>query len=134
MTRRKILKKLKLNYDCSKKVNSSSDLIMNLNNNKYHVLIIKVSTNTLVTINSKHMWKLKRGKINGIRFKTVDSILLNLKGFMELTNKIIIVTNKPYKVLKAINESEVEDVSEKSSVYDFKLIHDLTKINDILKA
>ena len=132
MTRREIMKRLKLSYDCSKKENSSSDVVITYCDTKYRVLIIKVSTSTQVTINSKIVWELKKGKLDGIRFVAVDSVLLNLKTFMESKNKIIIFTNKPYKVLKVLNESEVKDISNDSNVYDVNFVHDLAKIRKVL--
>jgi hypothetical protein len=108
--------------------------VINFNNIKYNVLIVNVSTCTQVTINSKNIWELKKGKLDGLRFRANDFVLLNLKRFMELNNKIIIFSNKPYKVLKVLNESEVEDVSLKPRVYDFGLVHDLKKIKEILEG
>ena len=134
MTRREIVRKLKLSYNCTKKENFSYDLVINFSNIKYNILIMKVNSNTQVTINSKNIWEIKKGKLDGLRFKAINSVLLNLKRFMELENRIIIFTNTPYKVLKVLNESEVKDISIESNVYGSKIIYNLTKIKDILKV
>ncbi len=134
MTRREIVRELKLNYNCTKKENSNYDLVLNFSNIKYNILILKANSNTQITINSKNIWELKKGNLDGLRFKAINSVLINLKEFMELENRIIIFTNRPYKILKVLNESEVKDISIESSVYGSKIIYDLTKIKDILKV
>lgn len=131
MTKREVIKNLKSNYVCLKRENSSHDLVLKRNNLEYKVLILSVSGNTQITINSKIVWELKKGRLNGIRFKGSFPVLHDLERFMQYENKVIIFTNKPYRVLKVINESEVEDISEDSKVYDTNLIYDLEKITDI---
>jgi hypothetical protein len=61
------------------------------------------------------MWEIKKGKVSGIRFIQYNSTLIKLKGFMQKEYRVVILTNKPYKILKQINESDIKDVSNENS-------------------
>lgn len=77
----------------------------------YHVLVLPTSRSHLVTINSKYIWNIKSGSIQGARFVTRSVKTVKMDAFLKLTNPIVVFKNIPYKVLKYINESEVVDIT-----------------------
>jgi hypothetical protein len=79
------------------------------------------------------VWSLKKGKIKGIKFNTITSELLNLKEFNKFENKIIIMTNKPYKLLKALNESDLKDISNEKVVNNIFITSDIIELVEYLK-
>ncbi len=125
MTKRQIIKNLKNNYPTLKKEDSSHDLVVLLNDLKYYIKILNLSANTILSFNSKTVWEIKKGKISGIRFLQYSSTLLKMAEFIKKENKILLLTNKPYKILKQINESEIVDVSEEQFVHDIFITQDL---------
>ena len=132
VTKRQIKKYLKKNYKTRKKHNNSHDLIIRTRDCECHIKIMRTSSNTQVTINSKEIWEFKRGRVNGLRFKEYSKTLHDIGNFMELENNIIILTNKPYRIYKYVNESEVIDVSNELIVYNTSLISNLSDIKSII--
>jgi len=84
--------------------------------NTYHILVLKVSRTNMVTVNSKKIWNIKSGSIDGIRYITSSSRLIQLEDFLQLENPIIVYKNPPYKTLKYLNESDVIDISDQTEV------------------
>ncbi len=134
VTKRHIKKYLKKSYLTRKKHNNSHDLIIRTRDCECHVKIMKASSNTQVTINSKEVWEFKRGRVNGLRFKEYSKTLYDISRFMELENRIIILTNKPYRIYKYINESEVVDVSNEICIYNTSVTSDLSEIKSIING
>ena len=132
MTRRQILKALKKEYVTKKREDNSHNIIILLNDKEIYVKIVSVSSNTIFSFNSKFMWEIKKGKVSGIRFIQHSSTLIKLKGFMQKENRVVILTNKPYKILKQINESDIEDVSDENYVHGILVTRDPFSIYDIL--
>jgi len=130
MRKREIIKKLKRIYKIKTKSLGVYDFEVITDNKSYFVKIINITNNYQVTINSKIIWDLKKGTINGIRFKAVSSNLISLKEFNKLENKVVIFTSKPYKVLKVLNESDLLDISNEKTVNDIFIT---SKIEDLIE-
>jgi hypothetical protein len=95
----------------------------------FHIKILNVNKNTILSINSKFIWEIKTGKPSGISFKTTSSTLINLKEFNKKKNKIIVFKEKPYKILKYINESEVVNISNQKEINDIKIFNSFKEID-----
>ena len=133
MRKRKIIKNLKEKYDVKIKYFKEYDLEVSSKSKTYYIKVLNVSSNHQITINSKLIWNIKKGKIDGIKFNTLDSVLLSLKEFNKLDNKIIMFTNKPYKLLKVLNESDLIDISEESKINDIFVTYDISKIVEYME-
>ncbi len=88
---------------------------------QYHILVLPVTKNSILTINSQNVWEIKYGRPNGARFNTYSSKLVNLSRFHKLENKMIVFKGKPHKILKYINESDIVDISENEEIFGIKL-------------
>jgi len=101
---------------------------LNLNGKTYHVKILNVNRSTILSINSKFIWELNKGKAVGINFKTSSKTLVDMKPFSKRSNKIIIFRNQPYKILKFINESEVVDISKSNKIFDILIFNSIKEM------
>ena len=133
MRKGKLIRALKRDYEVNVKYYSHYDFEIKVDSKTYYVKVLNVSLTHQVTINSKYVWNLKKGKLSGIKFVTLDSELLNLKEFNKLDNKIIIFTNKPYKILKVLNESDLKDISNEKIVNNIFITHDLDDLIEYIK-
>ncbi len=133
MTKRQLLKKIKSEYIVEKRKENSYDIVILLNGKKIYVKILNISLNTILSLNSKYVWELKKGKISGIRFITYSSNIINLKDFMKKENKVVILTKMPYKIFRQINESDIEDVTNEKLVNNVLLITNPHSIYDFFK-
>lgn len=91
------------------------------NNVEYHILVLPVTKDSILTINSKYHWEVKYGKPDGQRFITKSSKLFDLRSFMKYKNKLIVFKGKPYKILKHINECDIEDISDCNDLFDVQI-------------
>lgn len=96
-----------------------------IENKEHHILVLPVTKNSILTINSKFVWEIKYGRPNGSRFNTTKSTLINLTNFFRLDNKIIVFKDKPYKILKHINECDIIDISDKEEIFGIQLYNSL---------
>ncbi len=94
-----------------------------------HIRMLNVNRNTILSINSKFIWEIKTGKPSGISFKTSSSTLINLKDFNKQKNKVIIFKEKPYKILKYINESEVINISNHKEINNIRIFNSFKEID-----
>jgi len=134
MKKKEILNLLKSNnYTIKKKILSSYDFDIITPENTYALKIINLTSNHLVTVNSPTVWQIKRGKISGLKFHALDSNLLNIKDFVMNEKKIVMFSEKPYKILKHINESDIVDVSNQDIVNDIFLTSSIEKVLNHLK-
>ncbi len=99
--------------------------------NNYHIKIISISEKQILTINSKYIWEIKSGKINGLSFKEISKQKIKLKLFLQYKNPIIVLKNKPYKIYQYINESEIIDISNTDSIYDIPIYIGPNSLNRI---
>ena len=118
MTKRQIIKILKREYETEKRNDYSHDIILIFKDKKYYVKIVNVASNNLLSLNSRYIWEIKKGRVSGIRFIQHSSTLINLKAFMKLENRVVFLTNKPYKILKQLNEADIIDVSNEYYIHD----------------
>lgn len=128
MRKGKLIKALRKDFDIKVKRFSTYDFEIIKASKIYYLKVVNISSTHQITINSKHIWNLKKGKINGIKFKTLNSELLNLKEFNKFDNKIIVFTDKPYKVFKALNESDLKDISDEKVINDIFVTYELSKL------
>jgi len=130
MTKGQIIKDLKEQANGIKASFKDYDVKINVNSKEYFVKILKLRGKEQVTINSTIIWEIKSGKLDGVRFKPTSSRLINLAEFFKRKNTIIIFTEKPYRILKCLNEADVVDVSDEHIVYGtyyFDSVVDLLK-------
>lgn len=128
MRKREIIKNLKEKYEVKVKYFKEYDLEVFSKSKTYYIKVLNVSATHQITVNSKLIWNIKKGKIDGIKFNTIDSVFLNLKEFNKLDNKIIVFTNKPFKILKALNESDLIDISNESKINDISITYDILEL------
>lgn len=95
---------------------------------EYHIKVLNVNKNTILSINSKYVWEITKGKVSGIRFSTISKTLIDMRVFNKFTNKIIIFKSTPYKILKIVNESEVIDISDTTQIFDINIYHSINEI------
>ena len=129
MRKRELIRNIKEKYQVNIKYFGDYDFEVKGSLESYFVKVLNITENHQITINSKVIWNLKKGKIKGIKFNTTSSKFIHLKEFNKYKNKIIVFTSKPYKILKALNESDLIDISTDSLVND---IYFTSNINDIL--
>lgn len=133
MIKREIIKKIRKKYKVNTKRFDIYDFEIIGESNTYHVKVLNITNSHQITINSKIIWELKKGKLNGIRFKTLSSELLSINKFNNYKNKIILLTEKPYKILKVLNESGLKDISEKEIIDDIFVTSDIDELIRYIK-
>jgi len=133
MRKRELIKSLKKHFNVNTKFFSDYDFEVESSSKTYFVKVLNITVNHQVTINSKTVWDLKKGVISGIRFKTVASSLVNLEEFNKLDNRIIVLTSKPFKVLKVLNESDLLDISNEKEVNDTFITSDIDELIEYIK-
>ena len=133
MRKRELVKKLKQDNKVNIKYFGEYDFEIITNSKSYKVKILNITNNHQITINSKIIWSLKKGKIKGIKFNTITSELLNLKEFNKFENKIVFLTNIPYRILKVLNESDLLDISKENMVNDIFITSDIEDLINYIK-
>jgi len=131
MSKKKLIKTLVSKTNGERVRFKDYDVKFTHENEEYFVKILSVSDSTLVTVNSPIIWELKKGKVDGLRFRASSKTLIDLSLFSSHKNKIILLTMKPYKILKALNESDLKDISNESFVHG---IHYLYEIDTIIST
>ena len=132
MRKRGIVKKLRSEYEVNTKLFGIYDFEIVKESKSYYVKVLNITKNHQITVNSKLIWNIKRGRVDGIKFNTISSDLLNLSEFNKLENKIIVLTNKPYRLLKALNESDLKDISEESVVNEIFVTSDFLRLKEYI--
>lgn len=133
MNKRQLIKELQTQFDINKPKNKNYDFEVVIKDTPYQVLVLKSNTNTQITVNSKTVWEFARGSKNGIRFKKSSSNLIGVKEFMKEENKIIFLTNRPYRILRHLNECDIVEVNEDELVHGiriFESIKDFVKLTE----
>lgn len=133
MRKRELIKRLKNQFSINKKLLNDYDFEVFTGTKSYFVKVLNISNNYQITVNSKLVWNLKKGIVDGIRFKSTSSSLLQIKEFNKLENKIVFFSSKPYKILKAINESDLIDISDKNVVNDIFITSEINELIEYLK-
>ena len=110
-------------------INKSKRLEFDYEVNDAFIKLLSTNTNTQLTINSPTVYEIQSGKLDGIRFIRKSSVLSRFKK----TDKVILVLlQKPYRVLKYINENEVVDISTETSAHNMTIVHTLEQLESIL--
>lgn len=132
-------KKVLLTYPNVKEVkNKKYDFIMETKDKKYLIKVIDIPSNSLITINSKETWRLSWGgpKRDLGRAYPNHKYLDELKPFLMMPlnsetpiTKIILLVDETEKIVKYLNESELEVVTFKDSPYGYKIM-ELKKIDE----
>jgi len=99
----------------------------------YHIKIVNVTNKQILTVNSKYIWEIKTGKIDGLSFRTKETKRLNLKDFLKHKKPIIILREKPYKIYQYVNESEIIDISNTNKIYDIPIYNGIKSLTHIVK-
>ena len=134
MKKKEILSILRSNnFEIKKKVFGKYDFEVITENNVYALKIVNLTSNHMVTVNSRTMWEIKRGKISGLKFQALDKSLLNIKDFMEKEKRIVMFSEKPYKIMKHINESDIVDVSSEEIINNTLLTSNIDRVVDYIK-
>ncbi len=108
---------------------------------KLYIKMVDVPKNSMITINSKDTWCLSYGgsRADLGRAYPNKKYLDELKPFLKKIYKdeknfykIILVNSSTEKIVRYLNESELDVVNYNDSVYDYKIIS-LEKIEEHLK-
>lgn len=83
---------------------------------RYHVRVLPVTSRHLLTVNSAHIWNIKTGSVKGLQYKTRSSHLVDLRDFLRSPNPVIVFKQRPYKILRYRNESDIDDISGASEI------------------
>lgn len=130
-------KKVLLSYKNVKEVkNKKYNFVIENEEMKYLIKVIDIPSNSLITINSKETWKLSWGgsKNDLGRAYPNDKYLDELKPFLLMplkdelhTMKIVLLVPGTEKIVRYLNESELEVVTFKDKPYGYKIM-ELSKI------
>ncbi|QMS84569.1 hypothetical protein [Candidatus Xianfuyuplasma coldseepsis] len=123
-----------LGYHVKRKYFGTYTYQITKDNLTYHVLVLPTSRSHLVTINSKYIWNIKSGAIQGARFVTRSVKTIKMNEFLKLQNPIVVFKNSPYKILKYINESEVVDITTSLDAHDLTILPTKQSIVPWLKS
>lgn len=130
MTKRQIIKRLKEDHITRKRSDNSHDIIVVIDEVDYFIKILGASSHIQVTLNSRIIWELKKGKQVGIKFKSSGSKMIDVRKFIKCKNKVVIFTSKPYKIMKYLNESDIVDVSNEDFINDILFISEVSILKD----
>ena len=133
MKKKEIVQYLKTHYQGSKTKLNGADIVCTIQGKEVFVKILKTSSTNQVTINSTIIWDIKNGKVDGVRYKTTSTRRINLIEFRNNKHKLIIFTNKPYKVLRYLNESDIIDVSDQHEAHGIFYTNNINRLEDIYK-
>ena len=98
---------------------------------KLFIKMIDIPKNSMITINSKTTWCLSYGGSSSDPGRAFPNkkYLDELKGFLKkefvsdkITHKVILLNSSTEKVVRYLNESELEVVNYCEKVYDYKII------------
>lgn len=132
MNKRELYKYIKTSLNGKKHFSMPYNYSIEAKGKTFYVKVLQTSANSQLTINSQSIWELVKGKVDGIRFKKTSSQMLNISHFMTLENKIVVLTNKPYRILKYLNESDVVDISKDESINGITIVKSIEELNKAL--
>lgn len=98
----------------------------------YVVKVVRVHSKQQLTINSTIIWEIKNGKVDGARFIPTSSRLLDLREFMSHRNRIVVLTEEPYRILQCLNEADIIDASDKDQIHNTWITTDIDSIYEKL--
>lgn len=97
------------------------DYICHHKENIYHLKMIKFYGDAIVTFNSRNHLSIKTGKVKDGRFVTKKETIISLEGFSDIHQGVIVFDKLPFKLLKQLNESDIEEI-ETRFVHHYTLI------------
>ncbi len=122
------LDKLNTKYQLNIKEKALYDLDLKINNKEYIIKILVVPEYSEIQVNSKATWEVKYGAGNTPgkaqphkRFLTEISTFQN-KDFDDNIIKLVLITPKPKKIVKYINECEIVFVKPSTDIYGSHII------------
>lgn len=136
---KKILQEKYMAKECSKQI---YDFIIDKNNLKMYIKVVDIPSNSMITINSKDTWKLSYGgsKSNLGRSYPNSKYLDELKPFLKMNIKdempflkVILLNKETEKIVRYLNESELEVVTINDTPYGYKILS-LSKFEEELKV
>lgn len=131
MNKRKLLKVLSTQFDINKTKAKDYDFDMVYMGIEYRIKILCIPKNAQLTVNSSTVWEIGKGKLDGIRFIKSSSDLYRFNGFSKFKNKVVLLSEEPYKILKYVNESDLIDISQEIYIDDIILIRNLKQFQNI---
>lgn len=133
MNKKQIIKTINQNHGGKKVYFKEYDASFTHKGDEFFIKVLPASTQSIITVNSSIVWEIKKGSFKGPRFKTSSKQLYDIRDFMKLKNKIIVFYAKPYKIFKALNESDLADISDDNFVHNVHYFSDPNDIKNILK-
>ncbi len=117
------------------------DFVIKRKNMKLYIKLVDISSNSMITINSKDTWKLSYGgsKDNLGRAYPNEKYLDELKSFLKWNIddeqnylKVILLNKETEKIVRYLNESELEVVTVNDTPYGYKIMS-LSKFDEELQ-
>lgn len=117
------------------------DFVIERENIKLYIKLVDIPSNSMITINSKDTWKLSYGgsKDNLGRSYPNEKYLDELKSFLKLKIndehnylKVILLNKETEKIVRYLNESELEVVTVNDAPYGYKVMS-LSKFDEELQ-
>ncbi len=97
------------------------DYICHHKENIYHLKMVKFRGEAIVTFNSRNHLSIKSGKVKDGRFVTKSETIVSLEHFSDIHQGVLVFDQMPFKLLKQINESDIEEITDRF-VHDYLLI------------
>lgn len=123
-----MIKKIKRYCNLKKVVLKPYDFICHHKENIYHIKTIKFFGDAIVTFNSRKHLSIKVGKVKDGRFITRRETIINLDGFSDVNQGVIVFDKEPFKLLIQLNESDIEEIQGRH-VHHYTLV---SKEEDLL--
>ncbi len=117
-----------LNYEIINRTETCYDLEVKNNNMTFLIKLITIPEFAEIQINNKTTWEIKYGAGNTIgKPQPYSKYLKNIASFMNLETtsnqiKVVVASPTPKKMVKYVNECEIEFVTHNTDVYGVKLI------------
>jgi len=108
-----MIKKVKRYCQLKKTLLKPYDYIFHHKENIYHFKMIRFFGEAIVTFNSRNHLSIKTGRVKDGRFITKKETLISLDGFSDVNQGVIVFDKKPYKLLIQLNESDIEEISDR---------------------
>lgn len=97
---------------------------------RFKVLYLKTSKDTQITVNSPTVIEVAKGKLSGIRYKKTSSNLYRFDS--KEIDVLVVCTGKPYRILKHLNENQIEDITIDNKVHKIHFLYTLEEIQSII--
>ncbi len=131
MKKRDIIRELKQLGKLKRNTKIPTQYVLQTENDKYMVFIIKTTSTVQVGINSPKVIEISKGRLYGIKYKKTSSLLYRWDNKEQKV--LIVLLDTPYRILKYINENELVDISEEKQVHNIQFIRLINEIQSIVK-